>query len=245
MADKKVALVSGANKGIGLETARQLGALGFTVLLGARDLAKGEAAAESLRKDGIDARAVKLEVTSQQDIDAVAKLVENEYGKLDVLINNAGIWTDKTWGAQGVSGTSLEELKESFDTNLFAVHALTTALLPSLKKAPAARIVNVSSILGSLTLHATEGSPVYTTKVVAYNTSKAALNMYTIHLAYELRDTKIKVNASHPGWVKTDMGGESAPMEITDGAKTQVQLATLGEDGPSGGYFHLGEALPW
>jgi NAD(P)-dependent dehydrogenase (short-subunit alcohol dehydrogenase family) len=215
------------------------------VLIGARDLAKGEAAAEGLRNAGIDARAVKLEVTSHADIDAAAQLIEADYGKLDVLINNAGVWTDKTWGAKGVSGTSLEELKETFETNLFAVHALTNALLPLLKKAPAARIVNVSSILGSLTLHATEGSPIYTTKVFGYNASKAALNMYTIHLAYELRDTKIKVNSSHPGWVKTDMGGDSAPMEITDGAKTQVQLATLGEDGPTGGYFHLGEALPW
>lgn len=246
MADKKVALITGANKGIGLETARQLGKQNFTILLGSRDQAKGEAAAEGLREEGVDARAVKLEVTKQADIDAVVKLIDSEFGgALDVLINNAGIWTDKTWGKKAVSGTPLDELKETFDTNLFAVHAITQALLPALKKAPAARIVNVSSILGSLTLNSTPGSPIYGSTVFAYNTSKAALNMFTVMLALELKDTKIKVNSSHPGWVKTDMGGESAPMEIEDGAKTQVQLATLGEDGPTGSYIHLGEALPW
>jgi NAD(P)-dependent dehydrogenase (short-subunit alcohol dehydrogenase family) len=245
MADKKIALISGANKGIGLETARQLGKLGYTILLGARDLAKGEAAAEELTADGVDARPLKLDVTSQTDIEAAAELVEKEYGKLDVLINNAGVNFDETWGAKGVSGTPTAELEKTFATNLFAVHALTLALLPALKKAPAARIVNVSSILGSVSYHATPGSPVYGMKSFAYNTSKAALNMFTIHLAYELRDTKIKVNSSHPGWVKTDMGGASAPMEIVDGAKTQVQLATLPEDGPTGGYFHMGETLPW
>lgn len=246
MSEKKVALISGANKGIGLETARQMAQQGFTVLLGARDLARGEKAAESLKQQGLDVRPVKLDVTSQADIDGVATLIENEFGgKLDVLINNAGITKDLSFGKQGVSATSLEDLRETFETNLFAVHALTVALLPALKKAPAARIVNLSSILGSNTLHATPGSPIYNSKTFAYDASKAALNSFTIHLAYELRDTKIKVNSAHPGWVKTDMGGDAAPMELEDGAKTSVQLATLGADGPTGGYFHLGESLPW
>ena len=242
----KLALISGANKGIGRETAKQLAQRGFTVLLGARDLAKGEKAAQELAADGLNVRPVKLDVTAQDDIDAVVKLIDHEFdGTLDVLINNASVWLDETWGKKGVSGTPVAELKETFETNLFAVHALTLAVLPALKKAPAARIVNVSSILGSVEYAATKNSPTYTSKVFAYNASKAALNMFTIHLAYELRSTKIKVNSAHPGWVKTDMGTDNAPMEIPDGAKTEVELATLGEDGPTGGFFHLGKAIPW
>jgi len=246
MSDRKLALISGANKGIGLETARQLGKLGYTVLIGARDLRKGEAAAAELKADGVDARAIKFDVLSQADIDAASNLIDDEYnGKLDALINNAGVNFDESWGQKGVSGMSLKELKDTFDTNLFAVHAVTLSLLPALKAAPAARIVNLSSILGSLSLHATPGSPIYAMKAVAYDTSKGALNMYTIHLAYELRDTAIKVNAAHPGWVKTDMGGAQAPMEIPDGAKTSVRLATLPADGPTGGFFHMNDSLPW
>jgi NAD(P)-dependent dehydrogenase (short-subunit alcohol dehydrogenase family) len=118
-------------------------------------------------------------------------------------------------------------------------------MLPLLRKSDAGRIVNLSSILASLSLHATKGSPIYDAKTFAYDASKAALNSFTIHLAHELRGTEIKVNSAHPGWVKTDMGGEGAQMEIGDGAKTSVELATLPADGPSGGYFHMGESLPW
>jgi NAD(P)-dependent dehydrogenase (short-subunit alcohol dehydrogenase family) len=132
-----------------------------------------------------------------------------------------------------------------FETNFFSQVAVTKALLPLLRKSPAGRIVNMSSILGSLTLQATPGSPIYDAKSFAYDASKTALNAFTVHLAYELRDTKIKVNSAHPGWVKTDMGGQQAPMELEDGAKTAVALATLPEDGPTGGFFHLGERLPW
>jgi NAD(P)-dependent dehydrogenase (short-subunit alcohol dehydrogenase family) len=123
--------------------------------------------------------------------------------------------------------------------------ALTQALLPLIRKAHAGRIVNLSSILGSNTLHATPGSPIYEAKTFGYNASKAALNAFTIHLAHELKGTKIKVNSAHPGWVKTDMGTDAAPMEIPDGAKTSVRLATLPDDGPTGGYFHMNDALPW
>jgi NAD(P)-dependent dehydrogenase (short-subunit alcohol dehydrogenase family) len=136
-------------------------------------------------------------------------------------------------------------LHKVFDTNFFAVVALTDKLLPLIKKSPAGRIVNLSSILGSLTLHGDPNSPIYHAKSFAYDASKTALNAFTIHLAYELRDTHIKVNSAHPGWVKTDMGGEQATMELSEGGKTSAALATLPEDGPSGGYFHLGKPLPW
>ncbi len=241
---KKVALIPGANKGIGLETARQLGKQGVTILLGARDLAKGEAAAAELKKEGIDARAVKLDVVDAADHAAVAKLIEKEFGALDILVNNAGV-TFEGFGSNEPSKTPLDVLRKTFETNFFAVVALTQTLLPLVRKSEAGRIVNVSSILGSLSLQATEGSPIYDFKAFAYDTSKAALNSFTIHLAHELKGTKIKVNSAHPGWVKTDMGTDAAPMEIVDGAKTEVELATLAANGPTGGYFHLGEALPW
>ena len=243
-ATKKVALITGANKGLGLETARQLGRQGITVLLGARDLAKGEAAAAALKKDGIDARAVKLDVDHAADYAAVAKLIEKEFGRLDILVNNAGVLLDGRKGNE-TSKTSAEMLRKTFDTNFFAVVALTQALLPLIRKSEAGRIVNLSSILGSLTLHATNGSPIYDAKTFAYDASKAALNSFTIHLAHELAGTKIKVNSAHPGWVKTDMGGEGAQLEIEEGGKTSVELATLPENGPTGGYFHLGKPLPW
>lgn len=245
MNEKMVALITGANKGIGFETARQLGKMGYAVLLGSRDALKGEVAARQLRHEGLDARVVKLDVTRQGDIDATVKLVEKEFGKLDVLVNNAGAMLEKGWTTNTTSETKLENLRATFEANVFAVVALTTALLPALKKAAAARIVNVSSILGSVSLQATPGSPTYATKLFAYNSSKAALNMFTIHLAHELRKTKIKVNSAHPGWVKTDMGGSGAPMSPADGAKTEVQLATLPDDGPTGGFFHAGEAIAW
>ncbi len=245
MSEKKVALISGANKGLGLETAKQLGKLGYFVLLGSRDPLKGEVAARLLREEGIDARVVKLDVTRQSDIDAAAAMVEAEFGKLDVLVNNAGVMHEKGWTKNTTSETTMENLRATFDANLFAVFALTKALLPALKKSEAGRIVNVSSILGSVSLQATKGSPTYSTKLFAYNASKAALNVLTISLAHELRGTKIKVNSAHPGWVKTDLGGDAAPMNVVDGAKTEVELATLGEDGPTGGFFHNGKEIAW
>ena len=240
----KVALITGANKGIGLETARQLGKLGVTILVGSRDLAKGEQAAEVLRGVGVDAQAIKLDVVNEADRAAAAKFIEKEFGRLDILINNAGVMLDARSGNE-TSTTPLAILRETFETNFFAVVALTQTLLPLIRKSEAGRIVNLSSILASQTLHATKGSPIYDAKTFAYDSSKTALNSFTIHLAHELRGTKIKVNSAHPGWVKTEMGGEGAQMEIVDGAKTSVQLATLGDDGPTGGYFHMGEPLPW
>jgi NAD(P)-dependent dehydrogenase (short-subunit alcohol dehydrogenase family) len=242
--EKKIALVTGANKGLGLEMARQLCAAGVTVVVGARDPQKGEAAAEKLREDGYDAQFLKLDVNKNEDHAAAAAWLEKKFGRLDILINNAGISAEDL-GSGTTSKTTADVLRRTFDTNFFAPVALTQALLPLLQKSPAGRIVNMSSILGSQTLHADPKSPIYGFKALAYDASKAALNSFTIHLAYELKDTKIKVNSAHPGWVKTDMGTEAAPMEIPEGGKTGVALALLGEDGPTGGFFHLGETLPW
>jgi NAD(P)-dependent dehydrogenase (short-subunit alcohol dehydrogenase family) len=244
MNHKKIALITGANKGIGLETARQLGKKQITVLLGARDIQKGETAAAELRQDGIDAQAIQLDVNDPESIKKAAAQVGAEFGRLDILVNNAGVMTDER--GKKVSEQSLDTWRETFDTNVFGLIATTDAFLPLLRKSDAGRIVNLSSILGSIEFHARPGSPVYESKdTPAYNVSKAAVNAYTVQLAYELKDTKVKVNAAHPGWVKTEMGGEGATMELEDGAKTSVALATIGADGPNGAYIHMGEPLPW
>ncbi len=243
---KKIALVTGGNKGLGFETSRQLAAAGVVVLLAARDTAKGEAAAKTLRDEGLDVRAVKLDVDQLADHAAVAAKIEAEFGRLDILVNNAGVMLDPSYGKQNETSTTSEDvLRRTLDTNFFAVVALTQTLLPLIRKSAAGRIVNLSSILGSLTLHATKGSPIYNSKTFAYDTSKAALNSFTIHLAHELADTKIKVNSVHPGWVKTDMGTDAAPMELPEGAKTTVDMALLADDGPSGTFVHLGKTVPW
>ena len=243
----KIALITGANKGLGLEMARQLGKQGITILLAARDLAKGTAAAAQLQADGIDARPIELDVVNPAHINTVAAQIERDYGHLDILINNAGIIVEGEgdFAANTTPTITSAQLHQTFETNFFAVVALTQALLPLLKKAPSARIVNMSSILGSLALHANPESPIYGSKLFAYDASKAALNSFTIHLAHALQGTKIKVNSAHPGWVKTDMGTDAAMMEIPEGGLTGVELATLPEDGPTGGFFHLGKPLPW
>ncbi|MDB6146776.1 MAG: short-chain dehydrogenase [Spartobacteria bacterium] len=244
MQNKKLALITGANKGIGLETARQLAQQNITVLIGARDLGKGEAAAGGLVKNGLDARALEIDVSNSDSIRKAAAQVERDFGRLDILINNAGVMLDDS--AKKVSEQSVETWRSTFETNLFGLIATTQAFLPLLRKSEAGRIVNVSSILGSTTYHITPGSPVYDFKVSpAYNVSKAAVNAFTVQLAYELKDSTIKVNAIHPGWVKTDMGGEGATMEIPDGAKTSVSMATIGKDGPNGSFLHMGDPLPW
>jgi NAD(P)-dependent dehydrogenase (short-subunit alcohol dehydrogenase family) len=242
--EKKIALITGANKGLGFEMARQLGQTGITVVLAARDPGKGEAATAKLRGEGLDARFLKLEVTNKDDHAAAAAFLDKNFGRLDILINNAGISAEDL-GAGKVSTTTPDVIHRTFETNFFAPVALTQALLPLLRKSDAGRIVNMSSILGSQTLHADPNSPIYDFKSLSYDASKAALNSFTIHLAHELKDTPIKVNSAHPGWVKTDMGTDAAPMEIPEGGKTGVALALLGEDGPTGGFFHLGKPLPW
>jgi NAD(P)-dependent dehydrogenase (short-subunit alcohol dehydrogenase family) len=242
--DKKVALITGANRGIGYETAKQLGEKGITVVVGARKLSDAKETAEKLKAQGIDAYAVQLDVTKAQDRSAAVDFVSKTFGKLDILVNNAGIGS-----ADGLvnrtAATSDDELLTVFQTNLFSVVAVTREFLPLLKKSPAGRIVNLSSILGSLTLHADPKSPIADFKAFAYDSSKSALNAYTIHLAAELKGTPIKVNSAHPGWVKTELGTSAAPMEIPEGAKTSVELALIGADGPSGRFLHMGKELPW
>jgi NAD(P)-dependent dehydrogenase (short-subunit alcohol dehydrogenase family) len=234
----KVALITGANKGLGLEIARQLGQQGVTVVIGARDEAKGKAAAEILRGEDIDAHAVKLEVTNADDVAALPAYFQQKFGRLDILVNNAGVMLDQ-------SGTTADNLRKTYEANVIAPYVVTEALLPLLKASPAGRIVNHSSILGSLTIIGTSDQISDDFLAPAYLSSKTALNMLTVIAARQLKDTKIKINSAHPGWVKTDMGTDAAPMDVTDGAKTAVRLALLLEDGPTGGFFHLSDTLPW
>ena len=243
MSSKKIALITGANKGIGLETARQLGQQGITVLVGARDETKGDQAAAELRKAGLDAHGIVIDVNSADSIQKAAARIERDYGRLDILVNNAGVMLDDQ--TKKPSEQSLDVWRKTFETNLFGLVATTQALLPLLRKSAGGRIVNLSSILGSIKFHATPGSPVYDSKLPAYNVSKSAVNAYTVQLAHELKNTTIKVNAAHPGWVKTEMGGEGATMNIPDGARTSVALATIDAEGPNGAYMHMGETLPW
>jgi len=243
--DTKVAFITGGNRGIGFETARQLGQQGINVVIGSRDLEKGKTAAAKLKAEGANVEAIRFDITKRADYKEAYDYLDKNFGKLDILVNNAGIEREGLGTENRTSTTSPAVLHEIMDTNFFGTVELTQTLLPLIKKAPAGRIVNLSSILGSLTLHADPKSPIYAFKGFGYDTSKAALNSFTIHLAHELKDTKIKVNSAHPGWVKTEMGTDAAPMEIPDGAKTSVRLATLPDDGPTGGYFHMADALPW
>jgi NAD(P)-dependent dehydrogenase (short-subunit alcohol dehydrogenase family) len=244
----KIAFITGGNRGLGFQTALELKDAGVKVVIGSRDLKQGEEAVAKLRAAGADADVLQLDITQAADAQAAYDYFDAKYGRLDILVNNAGIAAGgfPPVGVDHSAGEAPSDvLHRVFETNFFAQVALTNKLLPLIRKSEAGRIVNLSSILGSLTLHATPGSPIYDAKSFAYDASKTALNAYTIHLAYELRDTKIKVNSAHPGWVKTELGGEGAPMKIVDGAKTSVRLATLADDGPTGGYFHLEDALPW
>ncbi len=248
MTTKKIALITGANRGIGFETARQLGEKGIKVLIGARDEAKGLEAAAELKNEGLDVEYINIDVDDTATHAAAAKTIEEKYGKLDILINNAGIFlTDKEFD-NGVpvpaSKTSQETFRKTFDTNFFNTVDVTQALLPLVKKSDAGRIVFLSSGLGSLGLHSDPKSPIYNYKVPAYNISKTALNGYVVHLAHELRDTNIKVNTAHPGSVVTDMNA-NGEIPVEEGAKTSVELATLPADGYSGKFIHLGQELPW
>jgi NAD(P)-dependent dehydrogenase (short-subunit alcohol dehydrogenase family) len=245
---QKIAFITGGNRGLGFQTALDLKAEGVKVVIGSRDLSQGEKALAQLREAGVDADVLKFDITDPTDHQAAYDYFNSKYGRLDILVNNAGI-AGGTFPGTGpehrASDVPLELLHKVFETNFFAPVALTQTLLPLLKKSAAGRIVNLSSILGSLTLHADPKSPIYNAKSFAYDASKTALNAFTIHLAYELRGTKIKVNSAHPGWVKTDMGGDQAPMELAEGSKTSVELATLPENGATGGFLHLGKPLPW
>jgi NAD(P)-dependent dehydrogenase (short-subunit alcohol dehydrogenase family) len=243
----KVAFITGGNRGIGFQTAIELKDVA-RVVIGSRDLKKGEEAVRKLRAAGVDAEMLQFDVTKAADHKAAYEYLNSRFGRLDILVNNAGIAGGSFPGTgpeHRAADVPMDLLRKVFETNFFAQVALTEKLLPLLKRSKDGRIVNLSSILGSLTLHADPGSDIYAAKSFAYDASKTALNAFTVHLAYELRGTKIKVNSAHPGWVKTDMGGPEAPMELSEGAKTSVMLAALPEDGPTGGYFHAGQPIPW
>jgi NAD(P)-dependent dehydrogenase (short-subunit alcohol dehydrogenase family) len=241
-----IALVTGANRGLGLETSRQLAAKGVTVLMAGRDADKIGAAADKLKAEGLTVEAVVLDVVNAAQVEAVRSMIADRHGHLDILVNNAGVIADKGGFMQNNAATvSQDELRTSFEVNLFSVINLTSALLPLIRAAAAGRIVNLGSIIGSLGVHSMPDSFLDGLKPTAYAASKVALNMYTVCLADALKDTPIKVNSAHPGWVKTDLGTEHAPMEIVDGAKTPVALALLGPDGPSGRFLHMGDPVPW
>jgi NAD(P)-dependent dehydrogenase (short-subunit alcohol dehydrogenase family) len=228
----KVAFVTGVDCGLGLQTARELGRLGVLVILGSRNPEKGKAAAVTLRSERIAAEGLRCDITQPQDHRAVREFFKQRYGRLDILVSNATVLLESGDDAPAVpaNNTSMltpRILRETFEANFFGPVALTQALLPLIRKSPAGRIVNFSSILESLTLHSDPGSRIYRQKTFAYNASKTALNAFTVHLAHELRDTPIKVNSAHPGWVRTDMGAQNAELKIAEGGKTIARLATL------------------
>jgi NAD(P)-dependent dehydrogenase (short-subunit alcohol dehydrogenase family) len=237
----KVALVTGANKGIGLEIARQLAQQGCTVLVGARDEPRGEEAARTLKSEGLDARFIHLDVTDQNTIDTAAARIESEFKKLDILVNNAAIGLDRTPPSQ----LDMEILRRTYDTNVFGVFAVTKAMLPLLRKSEAGRIVNMSSGLGSLAQTSDPNGPFAAVNLLAYNSSKSAVNALTVQFATELRGTPIKVNAADPGYVATDLNEHRGYRTVQQGAQTPVRLATLPADGPTGGYFNDDGVVPW
>jgi NAD(P)-dependent dehydrogenase (short-subunit alcohol dehydrogenase family) len=249
MSEKRVALVTGANKGIGLQIAKDLAARGLTVLVGSRDIKNGEAAAKTV---GGDARTVQLDVTNQASIAAAAERVRKEFGRLDVLVNNAGIARVGRRGAKLAelveasrpSKVSLEEARAIFETNVFGVIAVTQAMLPLLKEAPAGRIVNVSSSLGSLALHSNPANPARGL-YGAYSWSKTALNAVTIAFAAELEAAGIKVNAACPGFTATDLNNFEGTRTVEQGAREPVRLALLDANGPTGGYSSDEGLVPW
>ena len=238
MITTKTALVTGANKGIGFAIARGLGAAGFTVALGARDERKREEAVELLRADGIDAFGVALDVTSDGSVAAAAEALEQTTGRLDVLINNAGIAGNTESGAQIPSTLHLDVLRTVLETNVFGAIRVTNAMLPILLRADSARIVNLSSNMGSLTL---QTGP----QMAAYAPSKTMLNSITAQYARELADTNVIVNAVCPGYVATDFTGFNSPRSPEQGAAIAIRLATAPDDFPRGGFWDDAGPVPW
>ncbi len=241
---EKIILVTGANKGIGFEVSRQLARTGALVLMGARDAGRGEEAAATLREESLNVRYVPADLErATATSTALAGQIGTEFGRLDVLVNNAGIADLTTDGPASVA--SVDTMKRIFATNFFGTVEFTQPLLPLLKAAPAGRIVNVSSGLGSFGVNTSPESPFYGVKPLGYNASKAALNMFTVNLAWELRDTPIKVNSICPGYTATDLNNNSGPQTLEEGSIAIVKYALLGDDGPTGGYFHKDGEYPW
>jgi NAD(P)-dependent dehydrogenase (short-subunit alcohol dehydrogenase family) len=242
-------LVTGANKGIGFHIARGLAKQGHTVLLGARSEERGEQAATTLRNEGLDARFLHLDVTDQTLVATAAKQVESEFGRLDALVNNAGIaLADGDWNT---SELTVETTRKVFETNVIGVVSVTNAFLPLLRESEAGRIVNVSSEVGSFGFITDPNQPFAGMQVGAYGASKSALNMLTVSYAVELKDTPIKINAMTPGYTKTDLNENKGWRAPEESAKVAVDLALLSEDGPSGGFFqegldhHADTTVPW
>lgn len=236
------ALVTGANRGLGFEISRRLGALGITVVISARSGHEARDAAERLKGEGMDAHSVILDVHDGKTIDVTARLLGSEFGGLDILVNNAGIMID---ARVQPSDLDLGRLRETFETNVFGAFQVTRAVLPMIRASRFGRIVNMSSSLGSLAMIGDRNSPYDAVVSPAYQASKAALNALTVLFAKELRDTGVKVNAACPGWVRTALGSERAPLSVEEGADTPVWLATLPADGPTGGFFNQRRPVPW
>jgi NAD(P)-dependent dehydrogenase (short-subunit alcohol dehydrogenase family) len=240
---KKIALVTGANKGIGLEICRQLAQKGFHVLLGSRAEERGRKAAAMLAQNGAEVEAVVIDMDAPATFESARKLIEDRFGHLDLLINNAGIGEEEDWQSTA-ENVPIDTLRRTFETNFFGLVDLTQRLLPLLRRGDNPRIVNQSSILASLTEHTDPKSVIADVHALGYDASKTAVNAFTVHLAKLLRGSPIKVNSAHPGSVKTDMN-PNGDLTVEEGAQTAVALATLADDGPSGGFFHRGQALPW
>jgi NAD(P)-dependent dehydrogenase (short-subunit alcohol dehydrogenase family) len=242
MSAPRSALVTGANKGIGREIARRLAGLGYLVWLGARDAARGEEAAAALRAAGGNVRFLALDVADAASVARAAGTLARAGDRLDALVNNAGIALDR-----GVAPSALDLalMQATYEVNVFGPVRVTQAVLPLLRGAPAARIVMMSSGLGSLGRTSDPAFPSYPANLLAYNSSKSALNAITVIFAKELRDTPIKVNAADPGYTATDLNGHSGPRSVAQGAEIAVRLATLPDDGPTGGYFNDEGPQPW
>lgn len=237
----KVVLITGANKGLGKEIGRQLGALGYTVVLTARDEQAGGAAAAELIAAGYDAHTVRLEVTSSEDISTLAGYIERTFGKLDVLVNNAGIGLE--WDGKP---TDTDKIRRTLEVNLIAPFAITEALVPLLSRSDDARVINQSSMMGSIGSAENAWEQLAPFMAVGYSTSKAGLNMLTLIQSKTLASKGIAVAAAHPGWAKTDLGTQAAPMEIDEGASTVVDLVTIArEQFPHGQLQHKGKRIPW
>ena len=246
---RKIALVTGASRGLGLETARGLGRRdGYTVILGAREAASGERAVQDLRDDGIDAELVLLDVTSPAGVTRAAGHVGECHGRLDVLVNNAGILPEATETTSN-GPVDLDLFRRTFDTNVFGAVAVVQRFLPLLRRSQAGRIVNVSSTMGSLADQVDPDSPYYSVVVPAYQGSKAALNAFTIALCKTLADTDIKVNSVCPGWLQTGLGGPdnraAAPTTAAAGAEIVVAMACLPDDGPMGSFVDRDGPVAW
>ena len=238
----KIALITGANKGIGFEVARQLGTEGITVLVGARNPQLGEAAAAKLKAEGADAHFIELDVTKSDTIVKVAEQIRAQYGRLDILVNNAGV-VAKGDGPPSVADP--DAVRQVLDVNFFGVLAVTQAMLSLVRSAASGRIVMVSSGLGSLTWNADPSWPFAAFKPLGYNGSKALLNMMTVQLAWELRDTPIKVNTVNPGYTATELNDNTGTQTVEEGAAETVRQSLAPDDAPTGGFFETGGVVPW